>query len=125
LGVDEEDGPARAAGAGGEGLCSVETPAAVDPFRVRSEARLLAGRARLRLAAPGDPGLAASQHAIEPARLLLVGAHAVDEHERVDVAFPAAGEGEIGARDLLRKHPEGEDVAAIRAETETARIARN
>src|SRR2546430_17123261 len=94
FGVDEEDGPTRAAGAGGEGLGAVEAPAAVDPFRVRSEARLLAGRTRLRFAAPGHPGLPSGEHAVEPARFLFVGAHAIDEDERVDVPFPTTSQGE-------------------------------
>src|SRR5437588_1872817 len=125
FGVDEEDGPPRAAGAGSEGFRAVEAPAAIDAFGVRSEARGLAGRARLRLAAPGHPRLAAREDAVEPARFLFVGAHSVDEHERVDVAFPASGEREIGARDLFGQHPEREDVAAIRAEPEAACVARN
>src|SRR5258707_231356 len=84
-----------------------------------------AGGAGLWLAAPCYPGLAAGENAGEPARFLLVGAHAVDQHDRVDVTFPAACQGEIGAGDLLRQHPERKDVAAIRTETQAAGIARN
>src|SRR3954465_9199920 len=59
-----------------------------------------AGRAGRGLAAPRDPRLAAREHAVEPARLLLVGAHAVDEDERVDVTFPASCERQVGAGDF-------------------------
>src|SRR6185369_8390106 len=95
-GVDEKDSPLRAARACGEGFVAVDDVTAVDFFNCGAEADGFVGFASLGFAAPCNPFFTAFDDAFEPARLLLFGGHTVEQDERVDVAFPAAGEGEIG-----------------------------
>src|SRR5213075_1553590 len=41
------------------------------------------------------------------------------QHEGIDVSFPAARQRQIGARDLLRHHPQRKDVAAVWSKPES------
>ncbi len=118
--VDQQDRPLRAARARREDLVAIDDVAALDLLGRRPEAHGLARRARLRLAAPRDPLVAALDDRLEPRGLLLGGRHPVEEHERVDVPLPAARQREVGLRELLRHHPQREHVAAVRAEAEAA-----
>ena len=112
--------------AGREHLRAAHRPAAVDrASTLGPERALLARLRRLRLAAPGDPLLAALDDAVEPATALLVAPERVDEHERVRVPLPAARQREVGLGDLLGHHPEPEGVAVQRPEPEPAVLARH
>src|SRR6185369_398787 len=111
--VDKQDGPLRAARAGREHFVAVDDETAVDFLDRGSETNRLVRFARLWFAAPRDPFLTLLDHAAEPARLLRLGAHAVEQDERVNVTFPTARERHIDARDLFRHHPEREDVAGV------------
>ena len=73
--VDQQDRPARAAGAGGERLGPLDLVAPVDLAEGRAELRGLAGYARLRLAAPRRPGLAPFDDPLEPSGLLTLIGH--------------------------------------------------
>src|SRR6185369_13548338 len=93
--VDQQYGPLGAAGAGGESFIAVDDIAAVNFLYSRSKADGFIRFTSLRFTAPCDPFLAAFHDTFEPARLLCFSRHAVEQHERVNVTFPAARERHI------------------------------
>ena len=73
----------------------------------------LAGRPRLRLAAPGDPDLPALDDPRGTSAPSAAGRRqGVEQHQRVGVPLPAAGERHVGLGQLLGHHPEREESPA-------------
>src|SRR5215510_5859494 len=87
--IHQQDCPLRAAGAGRKRLVALDDVTAVDFLDSRSKTDRLARFTCLRLTAPRNPLFTALDDALEPARLLFFRRHAVEQHERVDVSFPA------------------------------------
>src|ERR1051326_4197004 len=123
--VHKEYRPLRATGAGCEDFVAVDEITTVDSFDRSSETNRFVGFASLRFAAPCNPLFAALDDALKPACFLFFGAHAVEKDERVDVAFPAACERHVRARDLLGHHPEREHVAGVWTKPVAAVLFRN
>src|SRR6185369_2830468 len=123
--VDQQDGPLRAARAGCERFVAIDDVTAVDFLDRSAKPDRLVGFTRLRLTTPRHPLFTALDDAFEPARLLFFSAHPVEQHERVDVTFPAARKREIGARDLLGHHPECEHVTGVWPKSLAAVFFRN
>src|SRR6185369_6177929 len=124
-GVDEQYGPLRATRAGCESLVAIDDVTAVDFFDGRAEANRLVRFASLWFTTPRHPLFTTLDDAFEPARLLLRTGHAVEQHEGVDMTFPATREREIHAGYLFRPHPQREDVAGVWTKTVTAVLFRN
>src|SRR5262245_53516615 len=107
--VHQQGCQAGGPGAGREDLGAIDEIATPDLSHVGAEAGGLAWDPRLRLAAPGGPDLAALDDPVEPAVLLPGVAQGGEQHLRVDVPLPAAGEGHVGLSQLLGDHPEREE----------------
>src|SRR5262249_3498115 len=87
-GIYQQDGPLRSAGTRGKRLVAFDEVTTVNTFDSRPKANRLPWLAGLRLAAPRHPFFTALNDPFEPARLLFLGAHTVEQYERIDVAFP-------------------------------------
>src|SRR5688572_6201350 len=124
-GIHQEDGPLRAAGTRRKRFVAFDDVATVNFLDARSKSDRLAGFTRLRLTTPRNPLLTAFNYTCKPARLLLFVGHAVEQHERVDVSFPATRQRHIDARDLLRHHPKREDVACVWTKPQSAVFLRH
>src|SRR6185503_11165626 len=87
--VDQKYGPLRATGAGCKSLVAIDDKTAVNFFDGGAEANRLVRFASLRFTTPRHPLFTALDDAFEPPRLLVLRGHAVEQHERIDVTFPA------------------------------------
>src|SRR5580765_6228318 len=108
----KQDGPMRSSSTGGKSLVAIDHIAVLYSCCCGSECHFFRGCARLRFTAPCHPGLAI-RDAREPALLLILRSHAVNQNHGIAMPFPSTCDGKVRFCELLCHKPQRHHVSPV------------